>query len=132
TAEVTISAGARALGSPNGTRITGVRVKEGPLKNGDELTTGNTRFEVRGDEAAPPFVGSRHDPHEPALPAPRVELPDELLESCEDPVALADEDEKPLPRARPAGPAPPKLSAHQPADPPSPVAPGQLQLAPIT
>jgi predicted component of type VI protein secretion system len=122
----------RDLGSTNGIRINGVRVQEGTLKNGDELTIGNNRFEVRWDEAGPPFVGSPHVPIEPSHPAPRVELPDEMLESCEDPVALADEDEKPLPRARPAGPAPPKLPAREPVEPPSPVLPDKLELAPIS
>src|SRR2546427_11421782 len=37
----------RDLCSTNGIRINGVRVVEGALKSGDELTIGNFRYEVR-------------------------------------------------------------------------------------
>src|SRR5947208_5742364 len=42
----------RDLGSTNGVRINGVRVLEGRLTNGDELTIGTTRYQVTWDSAA--------------------------------------------------------------------------------
>src|ERR1700676_2405670 len=36
----------RDLGSTNGVRINGLRVQEGRLTNGDELTIGTTRYQV--------------------------------------------------------------------------------------
>src|SRR5262245_64372759 len=50
----------RDLGSTNGIRINGVRVMEGRIKAGDELTVGNCRYQVRWDSAAaPPGKGSK-------------------------------------------------------------------------
>src|SRR2546430_15288664 len=43
----------RDLGSTNGVRINGVRVLEGYLKGGDELTIGNQRYQVRWDALLP-------------------------------------------------------------------------------
>src|SRR5437763_5598539 len=43
----------RDLGSTNGIRINGVRVLEGRLKSGDELTIGNFRYEVTWDDKPP-------------------------------------------------------------------------------
>src|SRR5947199_1980661 len=67
----------RDLGSTNGIRINGVRVLEGRLGPGDELTIGSHRYEVRWDMMAarpgrskePPAKGStrrRTDLHRPA------------------------------------------------------------------
>src|ERR1700676_5587249 len=39
----------RDLGSTNGIRVNGVRVTEGKLKPGDELTIGSHRYKVRWD-----------------------------------------------------------------------------------
>jgi hypothetical protein len=56
----------RDLGSTNGIRINGVRVVEGRLSTGDELTIGNARYKVTWDAlpapAAPPPAG-------PGIPA---------------------------------------------------------------
>src|SRR6267154_2966132 len=53
----------RDLGSTNGIRINGVRVLEGRLKPGDELTVGNFRYNVTfDDKPAPP----------PPRPAPKA------------------------------------------------------------
>ena len=50
----------RDLGSTNGIRINGIRVVEGYLKEGDELTVGNHRYIVRWDSLpSAPRVGSR-------------------------------------------------------------------------
>jgi predicted component of type VI protein secretion system len=99
----------RDLGSTNGIRINGVRIVEGQLKNGDELTIGNNRFRVQWGEVpvAPAAVKGADKKSPPAaLPVPfrklatsreaagpPVALPDELLEGCDDPVALPDDDE---------------------------------------
>src|SRR6188508_2826250 len=40
----------RDLGSTNGVRINGVRVVEGKLKGGDELTVGNFRYQVSWED----------------------------------------------------------------------------------
>jgi len=59
----------RDLCSTNGVRINGVRVNEGCLNAGDELTIGNFRYEVRLTSAepqprqqSPPRPERRHDP----------------------------------------------------------------------
>src|SRR5437899_2196174 len=44
----------RDLCSTNGVRINGVRVNEGCLNAGDELTIGNYRYEVRLSSQEPP------------------------------------------------------------------------------
>src|SRR5205823_7510557 len=53
----------RDLGSTNGVRINGVRVKEGMLRTGDELTIGNFRYQVHTDQpreiVAPPQAAAR-------------------------------------------------------------------------
>jgi predicted component of type VI protein secretion system len=82
----------RDLDSTNGIRINGVRVVEGKLEPGDELTVGNHRYQVtwgddppgRGRAAAVP-ARSAHAP--PALPSPPD---DDDLEACDEPVALPD------------------------------------------
>jgi predicted component of type VI protein secretion system len=77
----------RDLGSTNGVRINGVRVKEGRLRAGDELTIGSLRYQVSLD------VKQRDEKVYPALRSskstPQAKLiGDEDLESCEEPVAL--------------------------------------------
>src|SRR5262245_2217657 len=72
----------RDLCSTNGIRINGVRVAEGELNAGDELTIGNCRYEVRW----PAHPGEAVALHPAALPAKRpANLQD--LESVEEPVA---------------------------------------------
>src|SRR5437762_10557267 len=44
----------RDLGSTNGIRVNGVRMFEGVLKPGDELTIGNHRYQVRWNAQAQP------------------------------------------------------------------------------
>src|ERR1700752_2597367 len=78
----------RDLGSTNGIRINGVRVLEGSLKEGDELTIGNHRYQVQWQAQAPP-------PRVPAVgrEASRVMRSpeeDDQLESCDDPIPLAE------------------------------------------
>src|SRR5437588_4976134 len=73
----------RDLGSTNGIRINGVRVVEGKLHGGDELTIGSHRYQVQWDGAAAKPPPARAPAKELARPvAPRAAPDDELLESC--------------------------------------------------
>lgn len=99
----------RDLDSTNGIRINGARVLEGKLRHGDELTIGNHRYQVSWDGALPqpPADLMKHEPAPAAPPAGPID-DDEVLESCDDPVPLAE----PLglkalpPLARPLKPPP--------------------------
>ena len=79
----------RDLGSTNGIRINGVRVGEGRLAAGDELTLGNNRYKVTWD-----IVPVSPNPVRPPTrmtfraPSPSVAIEDDLLESCDEPVPL--------------------------------------------
>jgi predicted component of type VI protein secretion system len=98
----------RDLGSTNGIRINGVRVVEGHIKPGDELTIGSNRYQVRLDGAPPSSEPARRKP-------PRKitgRLDDDDLESCDEPIPLSE---------RP-GTAPP-VSIPSPLTPPTPEAP---------
>ena len=76
----------RDLDSTNGIRINGVRVLEGRLHAGDELTVGGTRYRVSWEEAV----------RRPArVPAPLDD--DDRLEECDEPVALPDPQARPKP-----------------------------------
>jgi predicted component of type VI protein secretion system len=74
----------RDLQSTNGIRVNGVRVLEGRLGAGDELTIGNHRYKVAGD-VAPLKQGPA--PVEGAKPKPRIPSVKDL-ESCDEPVPL--------------------------------------------
>src|ERR1041385_4601424 len=77
----------RDLGSTNGIRINGVRVLEGKLRPSDELTIGNVRYKVRWETI--------EQQQQKAREMPRVDLVnDDALESCEDPIPLAEPREK--------------------------------------
>jgi predicted component of type VI protein secretion system len=120
----------RDLGSTNGIRINGVRVPEGRLLAGDELTIGSHRYQVRWDAVpgqSPPPRG--RDTVRSYLP----DGEDELLESCDEPVPL---DEPSPPSAAGAAPRSPALPADS-SDPPSPppgeepfILPEHLELLP--
>jgi predicted component of type VI protein secretion system len=102
----------RDLGSTNGIRINGNRIVEGQLSAGDELTIGNYRYKVTWDAdlaaAAPhsPSPAQAHsppkkvekaegNPRKPAArkPSPVEGIEDEMLESCDEPVALDEPEE---------------------------------------
>jgi pSer/pThr/pTyr-binding forkhead associated (FHA) protein len=88
----------RDLGSTNGVRINGVRVLEGRLTHGDELTIGTSRYQVTWESAHPNGIGvSRKVPTGKAPPGPSP-IEDDLLESSDEPVPLPDPD-----AAAPAG-----------------------------
>ncbi|HLN29529.1 MAG TPA: FHA domain-containing protein [Gemmataceae bacterium] len=84
----------RDLGSTNGIRINGVRVLEGRLKKGDELTVGGHRYQVSwemnpdgpGREAR--GFAARRDPDHAAEPSAARQ--DAMLESCDEPIPLAE------------------------------------------
>jgi predicted component of type VI protein secretion system len=115
----------RDLGSTNGIRINGVRVLEGRLNHNDELTIGANRYrltwDVLEDEAAEPEQELRRQPHTQRSGKPVDPDDDDALESCDEPIPLAD------PQARLAhkpGAAPLGTIAHPERDPrDSPVPP---------
>jgi predicted component of type VI protein secretion system len=90
----------RDLDSTNGIRINGVRVIEGKLRTGDELTVGNHRYQVSWqDGRGPAVVGSARAkapppvspvPHSIPVPGPALADEDDLLEACDEPVPLPD------------------------------------------
>src|SRR5437762_126121 len=109
----------RDLCSTNGIRINGARVNEGCLREGDELTIGNHRYQVQWHaQHAEPALAPRAPVQGKEVvrrtrAAPFVE--DAQLESCEEPVPLAEPREGKLP-ALPSAPAsPPDKQAAAPA-----------------
>ena len=120
----------RDLGSTNGIRINGVRVVEGRIKPGDELTIGSYRYQVRLEGANGPSAPNDPKQAKPSAKARRFD--DDQLESCDEPVALADSVR--MPRAAPAGlPVLPVREAidEGPSSPPV-VRPEPLDLAPAS
>jgi predicted component of type VI protein secretion system len=115
----------RDLASTNGIRINGVRVVEGKLKEGDELTIGSSRFQVRLDVVAPPARPPRPAPAPPRGKPARAPMADDLLEGFDDPVPLEEEPDEslPLPTAKPK---PPSVIQRPPNNPP----PGQPRPGP--
>ncbi|OAI54039.1 hypothetical protein AYO44_03920 [Planctomycetaceae bacterium SCGC AG-212-F19] len=133
----------RDLGSTNGIRINGVRVNEGRLRSGDEITIGNHRYQVRWDplEARAGHMTPITAEPEPARPpGTPVEDDDELLESSDEPIPLDD------PHMAPRSPAPglpgsvmtntavaPQKPPHPGPDKPNILGiPDNLNLAPVT
>jgi len=108
----------RDLGSTNGVRINGVRVVEGRIKPGDEVTIGSHRYRVQVDGVNAPVAAP-----EPKRPSRRA---DEELESWDEPIALSESGNLPPPIHPPrAGGVPPDV-----APPSPPVLPDHLELAP--
>jgi pSer/pThr/pTyr-binding forkhead associated (FHA) protein len=102
----------RDLGSTNGIRINGVRVLEGYLNTGDELTIGNQRYQVSWGEQSqsvrrPPAGG----PPAKVLPrpVPIQDVEDDVLEAADEPVPIF---EGPNPGIRAAPPKPPIIPEH--------------------
>lgn len=78
----------RDLGSTNGIRINGLRVQDGRLAPGDELTIGTYRYKVVWDSLVQPIVSPVARPvAKPVLPMPQLD-DDDILESCDEPVPL--------------------------------------------
>src|SRR5690349_15263675 len=81
----------RDLDSTNGIRINAARVQEGKLRHGDELTIGSHRYQVSWDDDAPqPRADLMKREVAPVVAAPSPPDDDERLESCDDPVPLAE------------------------------------------
>ena len=83
----------RDLGSTNGIRINGIRVVEGYLKEGDELTVGNHRYIVRWDSlpSAPARGGEPQAPASAGFVRSGARIPDDgILEVSEEPIPFAD------------------------------------------
>jgi predicted component of type VI protein secretion system len=118
----------RDLGSTNGIRINGVRVVEGKLAPGDELTIGNHRYQVTWD-SLPHGTPARQKGRQTFRSyAPPSELGDDDLESCDEPVPLAEP-------GMPVAGLPTPRSPGVPAKPPLPpdesfVLPEHLELMP--
>jgi hypothetical protein len=131
----------RDLGSTNGIRINGVRVVEGYLKAGDELSIGNLRYQVSWDglwsgPGRPP-ERRKTDKEGGVRPVAKPAVDADQLESADEPVLLADSGHRPAARALPAEPVKPASSprpsngsAEAPLGPPlPPVLPERLELA---
>ncbi len=104
----------RDLCSTNGIRINGNRVNEGRLNPGDELTIGSFAYTVQFETGGGASKAAGDD--------------NDKLESCDEPIALAE----PVPAPRPG-----RLSAAQPAreaptGPPSLVFPDNIQMVPLS
>jgi predicted component of type VI protein secretion system len=116
----------RDLDSTNGIRINGVRVLEGKLRVGDELTIGNHRYHVTWDDAPP---GSGRGKASVAAPPPAaMPLEDDDLESCDEPVALPDPGRSARMAARSS--PPPNTRPKPPSDDESVVLPENMELMP--
>jgi predicted component of type VI protein secretion system len=120
----------RDLGSTNGVRINGVRVLEGRLNDGDELTIGTTRYQVTWEDEAGNVAGRKAAPVvRPKPPVPPAE--DDLLESSDEPVPLPDPDSPP--HFDPSRPVKMDEAEEEGLDgPSSPVLPADLDLLPIS
>jgi len=99
----------RDLGSTNGVRINGVRVVEGYLKGGDELTIGNCRYRVSWDQNASGRARDKMQELEPAQPRfqEQPQDDDDVLESCDDPIPLVEGGPPKASKQDPGRPMPP-------------------------
>lgn len=149
----------RDLGSTNGIRINGVRVVEGHLKGGDELTIGNHRYQVRWDALMAGSAPSDHKKKvaqaalvalvaQPPQAGKPVDDPtegvhsDSVLESCDEPVPLSEPSDAPadVPRSKSPSANPPEpepdssvessYTPGPPDDDDSNILPDQIRLAP--
>jgi pSer/pThr/pTyr-binding forkhead associated (FHA) protein len=132
----------RDLGSTNGIRINGIRIVEGRLKPGDELTIGSHRYQVRLDGVGPlsPLPQGRNRPNRTVGPD-QAPYDDEQLESCDEPIPIPESKERGAPRppvqaipaAPPPRPAAPRGDEEPIIDSPPPLRlPDHLELAPAS
>jgi predicted component of type VI protein secretion system len=116
----------RDLGSTNGIRINGIRILEGRLHPGDELTIGGLRYQVRW-EPMPQVSMERLPAREVHKAARFADLAD--LDSCDEPVALPEGDvHSPPISPLPSGAAANAASAPESPE-PEPILPDDLELA---
>ncbi|MFN4260534.1 MAG: FHA domain-containing protein [Gemmataceae bacterium] len=121
----------RDLGSTNGIRINGVRLDEGQLHEGDELTIGSHLYRVTWNAWASSSKDQSGPP--PKLAPPALYDDDDLLEECDDPVPLDEPVDVPPAAAVPNPLATVRDAAElspPAAEPPPPVLPEHLTLAP--
>jgi pSer/pThr/pTyr-binding forkhead associated (FHA) protein len=85
----------RDLCSTNGVRINGVRVNEGCLNAGDELTIGNYRYEVRLSSQEP-----KPRPRQPLRQEHRHDPTDNPFMSLDEPMLLKDSGDPLIPGGR--------------------------------
>ncbi len=78
----------RDLGSTNGVRINGVRVVEGRIAPGDEVTIGGNRYHVSWDSIAPEAMSPSRVKKNNGRPPNLQEEEDERLESSDEPIPL--------------------------------------------
>ena len=90
----------RDLGSTNGVRINGVRVVEGRIAHGDEVTIGGNRYRVSWDSIAPEAKLARKKA--PARAASQEEEDDDRLESSDEPIPLTESGRPRIVRPAPA------------------------------
>lgn len=79
----------RDLGSTNGVRINGIRVAEGKLQPGDELTVGNFRYRVCWDSQIQSLPASVRAATNNGSHRPRIDDID--IEDAEEPIELEDD-----------------------------------------
>jgi hypothetical protein len=87
----------RDLGSTNGIRVNGVRVLEGYLRSGDELTVGSQRYQVVWDAAAPQAADA-------SVPAEAPPAKPVIAANSDEPIRLSDSAFQPLPKLPPPEP----------------------------
>jgi predicted component of type VI protein secretion system len=121
----------RDLGSTNGIRINGVRVVEGRLAAGDELTIGNYHYRVQWEApAAKPGAPAlpRKDKKKAPVALDRPPGDDDALEAADEPVPLSEPGGRAVPAPLAQAPAD---SAPTPAARPlyQPIVPENLELA---
>jgi predicted component of type VI protein secretion system len=131
----------RDLGSTNGIRINGVRVVEGYLKAGDELSIGSHRYQVRWDnpQGQPRLEAKNGAARQAESPAPREA---ERAAAADQPVALSESAADIAGDLRPPAATPGKPAAPDPVlDAPLPlpddlseynIVPEHIEVAPIT
>jgi predicted component of type VI protein secretion system len=105
----------RDLGSTNGIRINGVRLIEGRLSTGDELTIGNYRYKVAWDARQVAAVPDRA-PHKKAIhePRPVAGVEDDLLESSDEPIPLEESSQQGPDQDLPVAPLAPSVDPQSP------------------
>lgn len=102
----------RDLGSTNGVRINGLRVDDGTLRTGDQLTIGNFHYRVHVDQRrevlAPPVPPAPTAPNEHSAVSE-----DDRLEAADEPVPLPEPGKK-VAAANRAPAAPPQSASSYP------------------
>jgi len=128
----------RDLGSTNGIRINGIRVVEGSLKPGDELTIGNSRYQVQWNaKAGDPLLSMNPKPAEQAKKLAGRREEDARIESSEEPVPLSESVALPgmglagVPVATKPPVSAPETGYNEVVSPPL-IVPDELKLAPLS